>query len=121
MRSPSPLADPLESVFQKDVIELAHTLGWRVAHFRSVETKRQGWQTPVQADGKGFPDLILVRDRVIAAELKRDRDKTGKDTRREPSVEQVEWLEAFRAAGVEAYLWRPSDVDEIFDILRRRA
>lgn len=111
MRSPSPLADPLESVFQKDVIELAHTLGWLCAHFRPALTKH-GWRTPVSADGAGFPDLILVRDRVIAAELKREKGK--------PSDDQQSWLEAFRAAGVEAYLWRPSDVDEIFEILRRR-
>lgn len=112
------IADPAEKVFQKDVIDLAHALGWKIAHFRSVETKRQGWQTPVAADGKGFPDLILVRDRVIAAELKRNEDV--KDTRRVPSVEQLAWLDAFRNAGVEAYLWRPADVDEIFDVLRRR-
>jgi hypothetical protein len=109
--STSPLDNPVEEVFQKDVIELAHTLGWRVAHFRPALTKH-GWRTPVSADGKGFPDLILVRDRVIAVELKRRKGKA--------SVEQLEWLDAFRAAGVEAYLWRPDDVDDIFEILRRR-
>jgi hypothetical protein len=111
------LDDPVEEVFQHDVIELAHTLGWRVAHFRPALTKH-GWRTPVSADGKGFPDLILVRDRVIAVELKRDHAK-GR-TKSELSVEQEEWLEAFRAAGIEAYCWRPVDTDEIFDTLRRK-
>ena len=109
------LTDQTEKDFQEDVISLAHNLGWRVAHFRSVPVKRGGsvrWETPVQADGRGFPDLILVRERAIAAELK---TATGK-----LSADQTDWLDALRDAGVEAYLWRPADVDDIFDILRRK-
>lgn len=58
-----------EAMFQIEIIELARILGWRVAHFRPAQT-RHGWRTPVAADGKGFPDLVLVRERVIYAELK---------------------------------------------------
>jgi len=72
-----------ETAFQAQVIELAHICQWRVAHFRPAQT-RHGWRTPVQADGKGFPDLVLVRDRVIFAELKRDRAN--------PNADQWAWL-----------------------------
>ncbi len=100
-----------EAAFQGQVIDLARTLGWRVAHFRPAQTTR-GWRTPVAADGTGFPDLILVRDRVIAAELKTQKGRI-KD-------EQQAWLAAFAAAGVATYLWRPSDIDDILETLRRR-
>lgn len=89
-----------ERLLQDAVIDCARTLGWRVAHFRPALTKH-GWRTPVQADGKGYPDLTLVRERIIFAELKRQGEK--------PSVEQQQWLDALRAAGCEVYLWTPAD------------
>lgn len=46
-----------EAELQSAVIELARTLGYRVAHFRAARTA-QGWRTPVEADGAGFPDLV---------------------------------------------------------------
>ena len=100
-----------EAIWQRDVIDLARTLGWRCAHFRAARTKH-GWATPVAADGKGFPDLILVRDRVIAAELKAAKGRT--------SVEQDAWLAAFTAAGIESYVWRPDDTDQVLETLRRK-
>lgn len=103
--------DISEAEWQKQVIGLARLCGWRIAHFRPALTKH-GWRTPVSADGAGFPDLILVRDRVIAAELK---SRTGKT-----SVEQDAWLAAFEAAGVEAHVWRPDDAPEVLETLRRR-
>lgn len=78
---------------------MARQLGWRVAHFPPVVTER-GWRTPVAADGKGFPDLVLVRDRVVVAEIK------GTDRL---SREQRQWLDAFRLAGIAAHVWTPSD------------
>ena len=101
-----------EAAFQDFVIEAARTLGWRCAHFRSAQTKH-GWRTPVAADGAGFPDLILVRDRVIAAELKAERGPVA--------PRQREWLAAFQAAGVEAYIWRPSGAGVVLEILKRKA
>jgi len=64
-----------------------------------------GWRTAVQYDAQGFPDLVLVRDRVLFAELK---NKTGRLTRH-----QAGWLDALRNAGCEAVVWRPSDWPEI--------
>jgi hypothetical protein len=94
-----------EADFLGQVIELAHLYGWRVAHFRPAYTAR-GWRTPVQADGAGFPDLVMVgRGRVIAAELKRQQGKTTPD--------QLAWLAAFTDAGIQAFVWQPSDFDAI--------
>lgn len=83
---------------QKGIIDLARRLGWRVAHTPPVLTKF-GWRTPVAADGKGFPDLLLVRERALVAEIKGDGDRLTK--------EQSTWLSAFRIAGIEAHVWTP--------------
>jgi hypothetical protein len=86
------------------VIDLAHALGYRCAHFRPAMTAR-GWRTPVQADGAGFPDLVMVRPgRIVAAELKTDHGA--------PTAEQLHWIAVLNAAGVPAYLWRPGDYPE---------
>lgn len=98
-----------EAELQEQVLELARLLRWRVAHFRPAMTKH-GWRTPVAGDGKGFPDLVLVRDRVVVVELKSDRGRVSED--------QEAWLEAFRAAGVEALVVRPSGFDELVEVLR---
>lgn len=93
-----------EKELLSNVIETAHIFRWRVAHFRSVPVKRGKrvvWETPVQADGKGFPDLCMVRERMIFAELKVGKNKA--------SPEQVDWLEHLEAVSVEAYLWTESD------------
>lgn len=85
---------------QKGVIELAHTLHWHVVHNPTVETK-QGWRTALAADSKGFPDLLLFKDRVVAIEIKGDGD-TLKD-------DQREWGERLQKANVEYYVLRPKD------------
>lgn len=102
---------PTEAQFQESVLELAHLLGWRVAHFRVGRTANGGWRTPVAADGAGFFDLVLVRDRVIFAELK---SETGHLTK-----PQQEWLVTLRAAGADARVWRPSDWKSIVEVLQR--
>lgn len=101
--------DLTEAELQAHVIDLARMLRWRVAHFRPAMTKH-GWRTPVAADGKGFPDLVLVRDRVIFAELKSRTGRVGAD--------QQAWLDAARAAGAEAHVWRPADLQTIAEVLR---
>ena len=103
-----------EAEFQEWVIEAAQKRGWMVAHFRGVRIQRADgsthYQTPVQADGKGFPDLVLVRDRLIFAELKRQNGK--------PDPNQEKWLTALRTAGNETYVWRPSDRDALLRVLQ---
>lgn len=100
-----------ESEWQQRVIDLAHLFGWRVAHFRPARTQT-GWRTPVAADAAGFPDLILVRDRLIAAELKTERGTV--------SWPQQQWLDALQAAGVETHVWRPSDWADVQHTLQKR-
>lgn len=98
-----PVHQPLtEKQLQHGVIELARTLGWRCAHFRSVPVKRGGtvrWETPVAADGAGFVDLVLVReaDRVIFAELKVGSNK--------PTAAQQGWITALRRARANVFVW----------------
>jgi hypothetical protein len=101
-----------ESEWQSQIIEIAHLLSWRVAHFRPARTNK-GWRTAVSADGKGWPDLVLVRDRVVFAEAKVEKGRLD--------VEQEGWRDALLEAGAEWYVWRPQDVDEVLAVLRSRA
>lgn len=99
-----------ERELQDAVIKLARLLGWRSAHFRPAMTTH-GWRTAVQGDGKGFPDVVLIRDeRLVVAELKSD---SGQLTN-----EQDQWLAAWRSVGAEVHVWRPEDLQTIADILR---
>jgi len=69
------------------------------------------WRTPVEADGAGFPDLVLLRrDRLLVAELKVGQGKLSR--------EQSSWINGFRAAGILACVWRPDNWDEIEETLR---
>lgn len=90
---------------------LAAIFGWDHVHFRPAMT-RHGWRTAGSGTmAKGFPDLILVRgSRMIIAELKAEGGK--------PTPDQIRVLEAFMLTGVEVYIWRPSDLQRIAEILR---
>ena len=108
-----------EDDLQGAVIDRAHDLGWTVAHFRSVPVKRHDgtirYETPVQADGAGFPDLVLVRDRVLFVELKSDTGRV--------STAQQDWMFALSHAGAEVHLWYPSQWRDgtIESVLNKRA
>jgi hypothetical protein len=95
-----------EAEFTDAVLEYAKITGWRSIHLRPAKTEK-GCRTAVQGDGKGFPDLLLIRgDRLVIAELK-------SDTGRPPKGEQMEWLRAFHAVTPAVYTWRPSDWADI--------
>lgn len=102
-----------EAEFQEQVIQFAKLHGWRVAHFRKVRVQRANgsvyWETPVAADGKGFLDLELVKDRLVKAELKVGHNKM--------TIEQEGWINAYWNAGIEAYVWFPKDWTQIEHIL----
>lgn len=91
----------IEREWQKQVVQAARMLGWRVYHTHDSRRSEPGW-----------PDLALVRDRLVMAELKTDTGRV--------SPEQRQWLDALASAGVETYLWRPRDIDEVLDVLQRR-
>jgi hypothetical protein len=81
---------------------LAKRLGYRAFHCRrSTGSER------------GFPDWILLRPpRAVAIEL-----KTGT---RQPTPAQQDWLDDFAACGIEAFVFRPSQRDEIVRVLEAR-
>jgi VRR-NUC domain-containing protein len=98
---------------QKAIIELARRRGWMVAHTPPVRTEH-GWRTPVAADGKGWPDLVLVRDRILFREVKGDTDTL--------KPEQRQWQSALKIAGADVDVWSPEDwtSGRIEDELTRR-
>lgn len=89
-----------ESELQRSVEELARFLGWRVAHFRPAMVGGE-WRTAVSADGKGFPDLVLVKSRTLFRELKVGRGRMSKD--------QDDWIAALEAAGADVAIWTDMD------------
>ena len=100
-----------ERDLQSAAVDLARLFGWRVAHFRPARTSR-GWRTPVEADGQGFPDLLLIKGTQIKVrELKAGKNK--------PSPEQKDWLAAFQIASIDAGIWTEEDLpDGIIEDLR---
>lgn len=96
-------ADWTEAVWQAQLRLLAKTLGWLVYHPHRSERSTSG-----------FPDLTLVRERVVFVELKRQH----KAAQLRPDQEL--WRDRLLAAGAEWYCWRPLDVDECMRVLGRR-
>lgn len=101
---PKKKARRLEAPLQDRVIGLARAHGWRVAHFRRARLANGKVITPVAADGAGFPDLVLVRDRVIFVEIKSDTGRL--------SGEQKVWRDVLLGAGAEWHEWRPEHADD---------
>lgn len=101
-----------EADFQAQVIQLAELHHWLPGHFS--DSRRQVRPGVFVGDklAAGIPDLILVRDRAIWAELKTSKGKLR--------PEQTAWLDALAKAGAETYFWRPSDLEEIQRVLSRR-
>jgi hypothetical protein len=99
-----------ENQWERTLVSLARVNGWKVAGFRTAQVGGS-WQTPVRHDAKGWPDLVLVRDRVIFVELKTDRGRVR--------PEQHWWIDVLEGAGQEVYVWRPSDWDEAVSVLRK--
>lgn len=88
-----------EQQFQKRVTDLCDWLKLSWHH-----------ETDSRRSKAGFPDLVIVGNRVLFAEL-----KTAKGRLR---PEQAEWLNALRNGGAEAHVWRPADWPEIQRRLR---
>ena len=108
------LPEITEAEFQTQFIQYARLQGFLVAHFRTSRTQRADgsvfYETPVQADGKGFPDLVLTRPgRLVFVELKAERGRT--------SLGQDRWINALKDCGQEVYVFRPGMWKQIEQIL----
>lgn len=89
-----------EDDLKRTVIDMCRALGLLVAHFRPAQIRPGVWVTPVEADGKGFPDLVAVGPGgVLFAELK----AAGKY----PEPEQRRWINALSNAGADIRIWQP--------------
>jgi hypothetical protein len=103
-----------ETSFETHFVAFARLHGWHCAHFRAVRVQRADgsfyFETPVAADGKGFPDWVLVRERVIFAELKKVSGRF--------SFQQREWASWLVIAKAEVYGWSPNNWEEIERVLR---
>jgi len=101
---PAPVAPPAdeedsEKWFQADVVRFAERCGWTVYHtYDSRKSK------------PGFLDLIMVRERIVFAELKTEAGRL--------TAAQESWIELLRLAGGEVYEWRPSMWPAIEQTLR---
>ena len=96
-----------EAQWQKTVESMLRVNGWRFYH---APDNRPGRNGAVQNIRAGFPDLFAVRGtRALAIELKRE---TGKTT-----PEQDAWLADMAVAGMECYVWRPSDAPALQGVL----
>jgi len=102
-----------EAILQEKVLEVARIYGWHRHHQRAGYQPGAGkWITAISGE-TGFPDLVLVRgERLIFAELKSKRGRV--------SATQEIWLSLLMTVpGVEVYVWRPDDLDEIIATLKR--
>jgi hypothetical protein len=94
----APAVEMDEKTFQAAVVALAKRSGWKKYHTHDS-----------RKSDAGFPDLLLVRERVIFAELKTESGRLTAD--------QLNWRDWLLAAKAEWYCWRPSDWAGIVEIL----
>ena len=101
-----------EAELLKSVKELAQIFGWEFYHpYLSIRS------------AKGWPDVALCRPpRLILAELKREGKR--------PTPSQEHWLDLLQGcemysdyppmsrSGLEVYVWRPADLEQIVHLLR---
>lgn len=92
-----------EADLQRTVLEMCRLFRWKVTHFRPAQTRSGRWATPLSGD-VGWPDLAMVHGsgRFMVRELKAEAGRL--------SDGQEEWLRLLDAAGVDAGVWRPSDL-----------
>ena len=87
------------------VQDYAELKGWYWSH--EYDSRRKARRSHLT--GIGAPDLLLVRERVVHAELKSARGKL--------SPTQAEWRRRLEACGAEYYVWRPDDWPAIQRVL----
>jgi hypothetical protein len=93
-----------EKEWMQEIIQIARWLNYLAYH--TYDSRRSEF---------GYPDLTLCRlpprPRFVLIEAKTEKGRLT------PS--QKTWLEGAQAAGIEAYIFRPSDRDRLIEILKR--
>jgi hypothetical protein len=107
------LEEPLRCAYR----DAAILLGWKAMHItqstKVVNSGPGGAHMVGDDECKGWPDQFFTKgDRALAVEVKRELQH--------PTPDQVEWLEALAATGIEIFVLRPSNWDEGIALLRRR-
>lgn len=87
-----------EKAFDAALVKLAKRNGWETYHTHDSRRSRAGW-----------PDRAFWRERFLLAELKAEDGRL--------TQEQTETITTLRNAGVEVYVWRPSQWQEIEKVL----
>jgi Holliday junction resolvase len=101
-----------EKELQQRIIDRARALGWLVYHTYNS-----------RHSAAGFPDLVLARDgRVLFVEVKSEKGRLTKAQKEWLSVLYDEpWIgnPALQSEydSHQVYVWRPSDIAEIEDVL----
>lgn len=86
-----------EKDFQNGVMKLARFHGFSLI-YHVFDSRRSA---------PGFPDLVLVKPRtghILYRELKKNKGRVTPD--------QQTWLDGLTAAGQDAAVWRPNDLDD---------
>ena len=99
--APQKLEDKLEKEWEHEAKDLWTQLGWLAYH--TFDSRR----SPA-----GFPDWVLVRERIIYLELKREK--------KAPTDKQKVWLKRLLAAGAEVYVPQPHHLEQLALILACR-
>ena len=89
-----------EKQFQTQIVMVAKANGWICYH--AYDARRSE---------PGFPDLVLVRDRVLYREIKTNTGRV--------SPAQKNWGDALTKAGADFAIWRPRDLKTIVKELSR--
>jgi predicted lipoprotein len=87
-----------ETEWLREIMAYADRRGWDFDHV--FEQRHYARRT-----GKGWPDLTLVRERVVWIEAKSEKGELRR--------EQREIIAKLKAAGQEVYVYRPHDRDDM--------
>src|SRR5262245_35245971 len=84
-----------EGQWLRYVCDLAQENGWSTYHTHTA-----------RYSNAGFPDLVMMRPpEIVVAELKSKRGVVTES--------QMHWLMLFDACGIESYVWRPTEYEEV--------
>ena len=118
--TPRKVADPRELLlrskseaeYQAEIVATAETLGWRCMVFRkSAVVSFKTGKVVSLVSSRGWPDIFAVRGTQAAAfEVKKEQGKT--------TPEQDDWIKALKGAGIVAMVARPSDWDQVLQVLQ---